>query len=52
MRLVDAELAAVAADVTRGTLRVWVHRGRLRRYGTAGVALYDLDELVALVCGR
>ncbi len=48
-RLVPTELAALAAGVTEATIRKWASRGKLTRYGRAGRAEYDLDEILSLV---
>jgi hypothetical protein len=48
-RLVPTQLAALAAGVTEATIRKWASRGKLTRYGRAGRALYDLDEILPLV---
>lgn len=42
--LVPTEVAAAACGVKPGTIRLWVHRGYLTRYGTAKKALVDLTE--------
>jgi len=51
-RLVDTELAALAAGVTEATIRKWASRRKLTRHGRPGRALYDLDEVVVLVARR
>jgi hypothetical protein len=45
--LVDAYAAAAATGIRPGTIRVWLHRGKLTRYGhdKAGRSLVDLNEL-------
>ena len=48
---VPTSLAALALDVREGTIRQWARRGKLTRYGTRRQALYDLNELAALVAG-
>ncbi|GLZ15458.1 hypothetical protein Acsp04_56930 [Actinomadura sp. NBRC 104425] len=48
-RAVPTELAALAAGVSEATIRKWASRGKLTRYGTPGRALYDLDELAAIM---
>jgi hypothetical protein len=45
--LFTAEDAAAAIGVEPATLRDWVRRGLLTRYGSPRRALYDVDELVA-----
>ncbi|MFE3038115.1 hypothetical protein ACFXKY_41445 [Streptomyces canus] len=49
---VPTALAALALDVREGTIRQWARRGKLTRYGTRRQALYDLNELAALVAGE
>lgn len=46
---VPTALAALALDVREGTIRQWARRGKITRYGTRRQALYDLNELTALV---
>lgn len=48
-RLVPTQTAALAAGVTEATIRKWASRGKLTRYGRAGRAEYDLDEILALL---
>ncbi|MGW3416476.1 hypothetical protein [Streptomyces phaeochromogenes] len=45
--LVDAYAAHAATGIRPGTIRVWLHRGKLTRHGhdRAGRALVDLHEL-------
>jgi hypothetical protein len=43
--LVGVAEAQVWTKRPAGTLRRWVHEGRITRYGTARRALYDLREL-------
>lgn len=45
--LLTAEDARLAACVQQETLRDWVRRGLLTRYGSHRFPLYDLDELAA-----
>ncbi|MFF0510968.1 hypothetical protein [Streptomyces sp. NPDC004250] len=47
--LVDVYAAQAATGVRPGTLRVWLHRGRLTRHGHDGHgrALVDLHEVRA-----
>jgi hypothetical protein len=47
-RRVPTKVAAVAIGVSEATIRQWVRRGKLTRYGTGSRAEYDLDELAAL----
>jgi hypothetical protein len=46
-RLVDAYAAQLATGIKPGTIRVWLHRGKLTRHGHdhAGRTLVDLNEL-------
>ncbi|THA30359.1 hypothetical protein E6R18_20510 [Streptomyces sp. A1277] len=48
-RTVPTELAALAAGVTPATIRKWVSRGKITRFGTPQRAEYDLDELYELL---
>ncbi|MFC9846471.1 hypothetical protein ACFWFF_21980 [Streptomyces sp. NPDC060223] len=45
--LVDAYAAHAATGIPPGTIRVWLHRGKLTHHGhdKAGRALIDLHEL-------
>lgn len=45
--LVDAYAAATATGIRPGTIRVWLHRGKLTHHGhdKAGRTLVDLREL-------
>jgi hypothetical protein len=45
--LVDAYAAHAATGIRPGTIRVWLHRGKLTRHGhdTEGRTLIDLHEL-------
>jgi hypothetical protein len=45
---VSTRVAAVAVGVSESTIRQWVRRGKLTRYGTDGKAEFDLSELAAL----
>jgi hypothetical protein len=49
MVLVDAYAAHAATGIKPGTLRQWLHRGKLTHHGYdhAGRALIDLHELQA-----
>ncbi|WP_323874454.1 hypothetical protein [Streptomyces sp. 3212.3] len=49
--LVDPYAAQAATGVRPGTIRVWLHRGKLTRHGHDGHgrALVDLRELRAIV---
>ncbi|MFG2747215.1 hypothetical protein ACGFY0_45170 [Streptomyces chartreusis] len=45
--LVDTHAAQAATGTRPGTIRIWLHRGRLTHHGYdhAGRALIDLNEL-------
>ncbi|MFI2314100.1 hypothetical protein [Streptomyces sp. CB00072] len=47
MTLVDLYAAHVATGIRPGTLRVWLHRGKITHHGHdhAGRTLVNLDEL-------
>ncbi|WP_425244836.1 hypothetical protein [Streptomyces sp. NEAU-NA10] len=47
--LVDAYAAQAATGIRPGTIRVWLHRGKLTRHGhdDRGRALVDLHEVQA-----
>ncbi|MDF2710661.1 MAG: hypothetical protein K0R62_6313 [Nonomuraea muscovyensis] len=47
--LVDAYAAQAATGIRAGTIRVWLHRGKLTRHGhdDHGRALVDLHEVQA-----
>jgi hypothetical protein len=51
-RPVPTELAALAAGVAPSTVRKWVSRGRITRYGTASRAIFDLCELLRIAAER
>jgi predicted site-specific integrase-resolvase len=51
-RTVPTELAALALGVKEATIRKWVSRGKLRRYGSPGRAEYDVDEIHRLAGKR
>ncbi|WP_228995092.1 hypothetical protein [Streptomyces sp. DH8] len=50
MTLVDLYAAHAATGIRPGTLRVWLHRGKITHHGHdhAGRTLVDLDELPAV----
>ncbi len=48
-RTVPTELAALAAGVSQATIRKWVSRGKITRYGSPQRAEYDLDELYEIL---
>ncbi|WP_167405194.1 hypothetical protein [Kitasatospora albolonga] len=47
MTLVDLYAAQLATGIRPGTLRVWLHRGKITHHGhdRHGRTLIDLDEL-------
>ncbi|MGW9249738.1 hypothetical protein [Streptomyces badius] len=47
MTLVDIYAAHAATGIRPGTLRVWLHRGKITHHGRdrAGRTLVDLEEL-------
>ncbi|MGH1551960.1 hypothetical protein ACRAWF_06795 [Streptomyces sp. L7] len=47
-RRVSTELAALAAGVAPATIRRWVRRGKLTRYGSPNRAEFDIAELLAV----
>jgi hypothetical protein len=51
-RRLSTKDAAVALGVEQSTIRQWVRRGKLSRYGSDLHAEYDLDELTALAQAR
>ena len=51
-RLVPTRVAALAAGVTEATIRKWVSRGKITRYGTPGRSEFDIDELTQVVALR
>lgn len=51
-QLIPAGLPALAAGANSATIRKWASCGKIRRSGTPRKALYDLDELMVLVCDR
>jgi hypothetical protein len=52
VRTLPTSLAAMATGVTEATVRKWVSRGKLTRYGSPGRAEYDVEELLKLVAQR
>jgi hypothetical protein len=52
VRTLPTSLAAMATGVTEATVRKWVSRGKLTRYGSPGRAEYDIEELLKLVAQR
>lgn len=47
-RLVPTNVAALAAGVSEATIRKWVSRGKLTRYGTRGRSEFDIEELAEI----
>ncbi|MWA07985.1 hypothetical protein [Streptomyces sp. BA2] len=47
-RLIPTNVAALAAGVSEATIRKWVSRGKLTRYGTPGRSEFDIEELTAI----
>jgi hypothetical protein len=52
LRTLPTSLAAMATGVTEATVRKWVSRGKLTRYGSPGRAEYDIEELLRLAARR
>ncbi|MFB7056267.1 hypothetical protein ACFCXT_24495 [Streptomyces vinaceus] len=50
-RMLPTRLAAQAAGVSEATVRKWVSRGKLTRYGSPSRAEFNIDELMALTAG-
>ncbi|MGW6566457.1 hypothetical protein [Streptomyces sp. NPDC054975] len=52
--LVDTHAASAATGARPGTIRIWLHRGRLTHHGydRAGRALLDLHELQQRLAGK
>jgi hypothetical protein len=51
-RLVPTKVAALAAGVSEATIRKWVSRGKITRYGTLGRSEFDIDELTEIARQR
>jgi hypothetical protein len=51
-RLVPTAVAALAASVSEATIRKWVSRGKITRYGTPGRSQFDIDEVTQIALGR
>ncbi|MFI1019061.1 hypothetical protein [Streptomyces sp. NPDC020965] len=51
-RLLPTRVAALAAGVSEATIRKWVSRGKITRYGTPGRSEFDIDELTQIVMRR
>ncbi|TXL92722.1 hypothetical protein OIE71_08570 [Streptomyces sp. NBC_01725] len=50
-RRVPTKVAALAVGVPEATIRQWVRRGKLTRYGTPGRAEFDIAELTVIAKG-
>ncbi|WP_103532548.1 hypothetical protein [Streptomyces sp. SM11] len=51
-RLVPTNVAALAAGVSEATIRKWVSRGKIKRYGAPGRSEFDIEELVGIAARR
>jgi predicted site-specific integrase-resolvase len=51
-RLVPTAVAAMAASVSEATIRKWVSRGKITRYGTPGRSEFDIDEVTRIALRR
>ncbi|SEO62313.1 hypothetical protein [Actinacidiphila rubida] len=51
-RLVPTRVAAMAASVSEATIRKWVSRGKITRYGTPGRSEFDIDEVTRIALRR
>lgn len=51
-RLIPTSVAALAAGVSEATIRKWVSRGKLTRYGTPGRSEFDIEELTEITLQR
>ncbi|MET9735961.1 hypothetical protein ABZZ79_36655 [Streptomyces sp. NPDC006458] len=52
-RLVDTKVAALAVGVSEATIRKWVSRGKITRYGAPHCrSAFDIEELSAIAMGR
>ncbi|WP_174557125.1 helix-turn-helix domain-containing protein [Nocardia jejuensis] len=51
-RTVPTNVAAIALKVSEATIRQWVRRGKLTRYGPAHRAEFDIEELAAMVAAH
>lgn len=49
MTLLSTADAAFAAGVAKVTIRQWGRRGRIRRFGSPGRALWAIDDLARVV---
>ena len=48
-RYVSAARAAAIADVSQGTIRIWIRQGRLHEYRAGRVLRISIDELRAFM---
>ncbi|MFH8620068.1 hypothetical protein ACH4E8_34005 [Streptomyces sp. NPDC017979] len=51
-RLIPTNVAALAAGVSEATIRKWVSRGKLTRYGIPGRSEFDIQELTEIALQR
>ncbi|CCK32341.1 hypothetical protein BN159_7962 [Streptomyces davaonensis JCM 4913] len=51
-RLVPTKVAALATGVSEATIRKWVSRGKITRYGSPGRSEFDIDELTEIALRR
>jgi hypothetical protein len=52
-RLVPTTVAALAVGVTEATIRKWVSRGKITRYGAPNCrSEFDIDELTQIALTR
>lgn len=51
-RLVPTNVAALAAGVSEATIRKWVSRGKITRYGAPGRSEFDIEELTEIALRR
>ncbi|WP_255954003.1 hypothetical protein [Streptomyces odontomachi] len=51
-QLLPTHVAALAAGVSDATIRKWVSRGKITRYGTPGRAEFDIAEIMQIVRER
>ncbi|MFF1381915.1 hypothetical protein [Streptomyces sp. NPDC058308] len=51
-RLVPTNVAALATGVSEATIRKWVSRGKITRYGSPGRSQFDIEELTEIALRR
>jgi predicted site-specific integrase-resolvase len=51
-RLVPTNVAALAVGVSEATIRKWVSRGKITRYGPPGRSQFDIEELTRIALQR